>query len=457
MNMPIVTIKGCSTVRPCEETWTGTMALSEWDQTGCLTHVRTIFFYQPPNTWLSAPSAIVDTLKLSLSKALVPFYPLAGRLQWIGNGRLQLQCNAVGARFIEAECDSSFNDLAGDSYLSYQPSNLFPSVDYSLPIQELPLFLVQLTTFKCGGIGIGIANSHAVVDGAGAFYFISEWARLARGKPLQAAPFLNRSVFRAGQPPLLTPPPSLDDYPQYKNLPLLLGQLDNSEERNKKTTKAMLRIMKSQMEQLRKMANDKPMARAFSRYETICGHMWRTACKARGLKQEQPTSLIIVVDSRSRIRPHMPREYFGTATFDVIAQSVVGDLLLKPLRFAASKVREAIEKVTNEYVMSGIELLKNQNDLTKFQDIHKDGPSFDGNPNLEIVSWLSLPIHGFDFGWGNEEHMGLGSHVSDGNSVLLPSFEEDGSIFVSMCLQEVHMNAFKKHFYEDIKEMCEYI
>ena len=47
--------------------------------------------------------------------------------------------------------------------------------------------------------------------------------------------------------------------------------------------------------------------------------------------------------------------------------------------------------------------------------------------------------------------MGLGSHVSDGNSVLLPGFEEDGSIVVTMCLQQVHMNEFKKHFYEDIK------
>ncbi|KAK4265509.1 hypothetical protein QN277_026556 [Acacia crassicarpa] len=303
------------------------MALSEWDQTSCLTHVPSSFFFRPPNTWLSAPSAIVDTLKLSLSTALVPFYPLAGCLQWIGNGRLQLQCNAVGVRFIDAECDSSLDDLAGDSYLSYQPSNLFPSVDYSLPLQELPLCLVQLTTFKCGGIGIGITISHAVVDGAGAFYFIFEWARLARGKPLQPFPFLDRSVFRAGQPPLPMPPPSIDDYLQYKNWPLLLGQLDNSEEIKKKTTKAILRITKSQIEHLRKMANDKPMACGFTWYEIICGHMWRTACKARGLKEEQPTSLIIVIDSRSRMRPQLPREYFGTATFDVIAQSVVGDLL----------------------------------------------------------------------------------------------------------------------------------
>lgn len=58
------------------------------------------------------------------------------------------------------------------------------------------------------------------------------------------------------------------------------------------------------------------------------------------------------------MRPKIPREYFGNATFNVITQSVMGDLMSKPLGFAASKVREAIENVTSEYVMSSIELLK---------------------------------------------------------------------------------------------------
>lgn len=285
-----------------------------------------------------------------------------------------------------------------------------------------------------------------------AIHMVYEWARLARGEPLQTPPFLDRSVFRAGQPPLTSSPPSLDDFPEYKNPPLLLGQVDNSEERKKKSTMAMLRITKSQVEQLRKMANDdKPiMARGFTRFETICGYIWRIACKARKLKKEQPTVSAISVDSRNCMRPKLPREYFGNANFNVTAQSVVGDLTSKPLGFAASKVREAIEKVTNEYVRSSIELLKSQKDLTKFQDINKEEGAFYGNPNIEIVSWLTLPLYGFDFGWGKEQYMGLGSHGTEGNFVLLPGIEGDGSVIVAMCLQDAHMNAFKKHFYEGI-------
>ncbi|XP_054804754.1 spermidine hydroxycinnamoyl transferase-like [Prosopis cineraria] len=449
-----VTFEGSYTVRPSNPTWIGTMALSEWDQIGCLTHVPAIYFYRSPQ---STTSTIADTLKDSLSRVMVSFYPLAGRLQWIGNGRLQLQCNAMGARFIVAKCESNLNDI-GDLSLCSQHRNLFPSADYSLPIHEIPLFLVQLTTFRCGGFSIGIALSHTVADGPAALHFMSEWARVTRGETLQTPPFLDRSVFRAGQPPLAgSPPPILNDYPEYGSPALLLGQSDTLEERKEKTTTAMLRITKDQVEKLRKMANEsweKPKVRGFTRYETICGYVWTISCKARGHRKEQPTAIGICVDSRSRMKPELPREYFGTATFDVIAQSVAGDLMSKPLGFAASKVREAIEKVTDKYIRSLIEFLKNQKELTEFQDIHtvlrkEEGP-FYGNPNITVVSWLTLPLYGFDFGWGKEDYMGPGPYEEDGTSLLMHSPEGDGSVVVAMCLQEAHMNEFKKLFYQDM-------
>ena len=103
--------------------------------------------------------------------------------------------------------------------------------------------------------------------------------------------------------------------------------------------------------------------------------------------------------------------------------------------------------------MTGIEYLKNHEDLKEFQDIHTlgstEGP-FYGNPNLGLVSWLTLPMYGLDFGWGQEVYMGPGTNDLDGNSLLLPDKTEDGSLILATCQQVVHMEAFKKHFYEDI-------
>ena len=58
-------------------------------------------------------------LKLSLSRVLVDYYPLAGRLRAVDEdqGKLHVDCNAEGALFVEAFMPITVNDLL-------QPSNL---------------------------------------------------------------------------------------------------------------------------------------------------------------------------------------------------------------------------------------------------------------------------------------------------------------------------------------------
>lgn len=101
--------------------------------------------------------------------------------------------------------------------------------------------------------------------------------------------------------------------------------------------------------------------------------------------------------------------------------------------------------------MSAIENLKNQPELTRFQDVHalgSDQGAFYGNPNLQVVSWLTLP--GTDaFGWGKEIYMGPGTDAFHGDAFRIPSSDGNGSVVVALYLQVAHMDAFKKHFYED--------
>ncbi|KAL6292577.1 hypothetical protein ACE6H2_000719 [Prunus campanulata] len=153
------------------------------------------------------------------------------------------------------------------------------------------------------------------------------------------------------------------------------------------------------------------------------------------------------------MQPPLPQGYFGNATFYGVARSLAGDLVSKPLGYASSRIREAIEKVSNDYVLSAIDHFRNQPDLTRFQDLHALGiaeGAFHGNPYLEVVSWSTLPIYRLDFGWGKEIYMGSGAYDFDGESFLLPSPDGDGSMVLTLCLQVGHMDAFKKHFYEDI-------
>lgn len=450
-----VSLKGCYTVKPAEATWNGSLSLSEWDQIGFVNHIPTTYFYR------SSPSqkadSISNTLRESLSRALVHFYPLAGRLRWIEGGRLELDCNAMGVHFLEAETESKFDDLFGQK-LSPSPQHslrLIPTVDCQSPVHGQPLLLVQLTRFSCGGISLGFAISHVAVDGQSALHFFSEWARLARGEPLDKAPLLDREkAFRAGRAPLS--PPRFDHSDDFDHPPLLLGQSVNNIPRKKKCGGGLLELSKGQVEKLKRMANEgrNSSVKPYSRYEILAGYIWKCACKARNHADEQLTALGVCVDTRTRVRPPLPCEYFGNAVFNAVAKCNAGELMSKPLGFAVRKVREAVEKVTDEYVWSAIDYLKTQPDMAEFRDLNglwgSQGPFF-GNPNLVVMSWLTLPIYGLDFGFGKEVYMDPGTHEHfDGESFILPTADGDGSLLVKVDLEVEHMKTFEEHFYKDI-------
>ncbi|KZV34328.1 spermidine hydroxycinnamoyl transferase [Dorcoceras hygrometricum] len=451
--MKVVLNNSCL-VQPAEPTWNGPMPLTELDQTGVLAHIPTIYFYRPSRTWLTQKDTIFTTLKTSLSRILVHFYPLAGRLRWLDGARLVLDCNGKGVQLIEAETDADL-DILGDFSPSPHFHHLIHAINYKAPIEEIPLVIVQLTKFKCGGIALCYSISHAAVDGQSALHFISEWANMARGDSLGDAPFLDRKLLRAGDPPISEQP--CFEHEQFDPPPLLIGQASCENERKKETTVAMLKLTKVQVEMLKNEANRTRSfndgQRVFTRYEAIAAQIWRCACRARGHKYEQPTGLAICLDIRNRIQPPLPQKYFGNAIVDVVAIACSGDLITRPSGYAASKIREAIDKVSSEFVHDTLDYLKNLKDLSRLQDIHamktNQGP-FYGNPNLGIISWMSLPLYGLDFGWGKEIFMGPGTHDCDGDSLILPGHDEDGSMFVALCLQAGCMEDFKKFFYEDI-------
>ncbi|KAK3009251.1 hypothetical protein RJ639_014117 [Escallonia herrerae] len=442
----LVTIKATYTVKPAKETPNGLTRLSDVDQVRAVTHAPTVYFYDNPGDFASN----VNVVKDSLSKALVAFYPLAGRLQWIAGGRLELDCNPVGAKVIVAESDSKIRDF-GDFGPTPQLEILIPPIDYTAPIHEIPLMLVQVTRFSCGGICIGLAISHVIVDGQSALYFITEWAKIARGEQSEnLSPCLDRTILLAKQP--LRPPKF--DHPEFDPPPRLIGSFDDSEERKKETTVDMLNLTKEQIKKLRNKANEARTSDLYSRYEAVVGHMWRCASKARGHASEQVTTQSIIVDFRARREPPMPQSFFGNAISRVIAKATSGELVSKPLSFASGKIREAIEQVTEEYVRSSLDFVGGQDNVFQYRTSHTVGCPAQGtyfwNPNMEITSWAGLPLYDADFGWGKEMYMGPGAIGYDGKAFILPGHDQDGSFSIALRLQVAHMDAFKKFFYEDI-------
>ena len=137
-----VRIKECSIVHPFQETQKKCLFLTNIDQILNFS-VETLHFFPPHNHF--PPHVVIEKIKATFSKLLVPYHFLAGRLKLSHeNGRLEIDCNGAGAGFVVASSDITLDEI-GD--LVYPNPAFQHLVSKSLDVFEpddQPLVIVQV-------------------------------------------------------------------------------------------------------------------------------------------------------------------------------------------------------------------------------------------------------------------------------------------------------------------------
>lgn len=423
-------------VKPAQETPKRSLWNSNVDLVVPNFHTPSVYFYRPTG---AANFFDPKALKDALSRALVPFYPMAGRLKRDEDGRIEIDCNGEGVLFVEAESSDGTIDDFGDFAPTLELRRLIPAVDYTQGISSYALLVLQVTYFKCGGVSLGVGMQHHAADGFSGLHFINTWSDIARGLDLTLPPFIDRTLLKARDPPQpqfphieYQPPPSLKTPPQNPDLPV------------PETAVNIFKLTRDQINALKSKSKEDGNEISYSSYEMLAGHVWRSACKARGLVKDQETKLYIATDGRARLRPPLPPGYFGNVIFTATPLAVAGDLESKPVWYAASKIHDALARMDNDYLRSALDYLELQPDL---KALVRGAHTFKC-PNLGITSWVRLPIHDADFGWGRPIFMGPGGIAYEGLSFILPSPNNDGSLSVAISLQMEHMKLFQKFLYD---------
>ncbi|KAF5725882.1 shikimate O-hydroxycinnamoyltransferase-like [Tripterygium wilfordii] len=423
-------------VRPAQDTPKTTLWCSNLDAVAPRSHVSTVYFYRPND---NGCSNFFDTgvLKESLSKVLVPFHPVAGRLGFDQNGRIQVECNGEGVLFIEAPASCDMDDVL--DFINTPTSQvklLVPSVDYSKEdISSYPLLLLQVTSFKCGGACLGVGFHHILVDGSSALHFISTWSHMTRGLPLTLEPIFDHKSLRARVPPT----PSFDHL-EYKYSPSLSTPQQNQELHSSPLdiSIATLQIAPQQLNALKANVEGN-----FTTYEVLAAHIWRCMCKARDLPDNMMTSLYIPADGRSRLNPPLPRGYFGNAILKARLPVLAGEVKSEPLIQTVERVHIAIKRMDDDYARSVVDYLELQPDINLMRV-----PAAFKYPNLHVASWTKLPIYDADFGWGRPIYMGRATINIQGVAYILPSPVNDGSLALIIGLESDRIQLFEKYFYE---------
>ncbi|KAM7475841.1 hypothetical protein LguiB_023084 [Lonicera macranthoides] len=427
-----ISVKESTMVRPAQDLPPRSLWNSNVDLVVPNFHTPSVYFYNPTGS-----SNFFDpkVLKDALSRALVPFYPMAGRLRRDEDGRIEIECNGAGVLFVEAESDSVIGDF-GDFAPTLEMRKLIPAVDYSQGISSYALLVLQITYFKCGGVSLGVGMQHHAADGASGLHFINTWSDMARGLDLTIPPFIDRTLLRARDPPQPTFP-----HIEYQPPPTMRTK---NNETVPDTTVSIFKLTRDQINSLKAKSKDDGNTIGYSSYEMMAGHLWRCVCKARGLPEDQETKLYIATDGRARLKPSLPPGYFGNVIFTTTPIAVAGDLQSKPAWYAASRIHDALTRMDNDYLRSALDYLELQPDL---KALVRGAHTF-RCPNLGITSWARLPIHDADFGWGRPIFMGPGGIAYEGLSFVLPSPTNDGSLSVAISLQAEHMKLFAEYLYE---------
>ncbi|KAF7834024.1 omega-hydroxypalmitate O-feruloyl transferase [Senna tora] len=365
-------------VPPAEETEKGFYFLSNLDQITAIP-VRTVYCYKSDSRGNEDAATVI---KDALSKILVPYYPMAGRLCISAEGKLIVDCTGEGAVFVEAEANCEIEQL-GD--LTKPDPSILGKLVYVVPnassILEMPLMVVQVTKFKNGGFTVGLSMNHCMKDGLCAMEFVNAWSETARGLDLKIPPFLDRTILKARNPPKI-------EFPHHEFAEI--EDISNT----KKLYEEEHMLYKSfsfdahKLALLKKKAMEDGVLEKCTSFEALSAFVWRARSEALRMHPDQQTKLLFTVDGRSRFNPPIPEGYFGNAIMLTNSLCKAGELLNNPLSFTVGLVRKAIDMVTDSYMRSSID----------FFEERRVRPSL--TATLVISTWARLSFHTTDFGWG---------------------------------------------------------
>ncbi|KAJ6410457.1 hypothetical protein OIU84_007243 [Salix udensis] len=364
-------------VPPAEETEKGLYFLSNLDQNIAVI-VRTIYCFKSD---VKGNEDAVEVLKNALSKILVPYYPLAGRLTISSEGKLIVNCTGEGAVFVEAETECEIAEL-GD-ITKPDPVTLGKLV-YETPgaqnILQIPLVTAQVTKFKCGGFVLGLCTNHCIFDGIGAMEFVNSWGATARGLPLDAPPFLDRSILKARIPPKI-------EFPHHE-----FAEIEDVSDTSKLYEEEMLYrsfcFDPEKLDRLKEKAMEDGVLAKCTTFQVLSAFVWKSRSQALKMVPDQQIKLLFAADGRSRFEPPIPEGYFGNAIVLTNSLCTAGELMENNLSFAVRLVQEAVKMVDDSYMRSAID----------YFEVTRDRPSLAAT--LLITTWSRLSFHTTDFGWG---------------------------------------------------------
>ncbi|WOK95786.1 3'-N-debenzoyl-2'-deoxytaxol N-benzoyltransferase-like isoform X1 [Canna indica] len=358
--------------------------------------------------------APATAIKAALSRALVPYYPVAGRIVEPSPGKTEVACTGDGVWFVEASAECSLKDANNlERPLLLPKQELLPFAPSHVNEQDL-IFMMQVTNFTCGGFAVGIRFSHTVFDGLGAAQFLKAVAELARGH----ARLVVDPVWRRDAIP--TPPKvSRGHPPTLAAFHFETAVFDVSADR--------INLVKNLF--------SRETGQKCSTFDVVTAIVWQCRTRAIGLPPAADVHLGFAANTRHLLRQLLPQEgFYGNCVYPMAIKArgerIDGASLVEVIEV----IREAKERMSGmflSWVMGG-----------SGEDPYKVPLDYG---TMVVSDWSRVGFAEVNYGWGEAIHV---APVNDEcNFVasciyLQPSKPKQGMRLMTRCVEKQHLPAF---------------
>ncbi|KAJ8748635.1 hypothetical protein K2173_008080 [Erythroxylum novogranatense] len=410
-----VTRSSRNLVRPIEKTPTGTLDLSIIDRLPVLRcNARTLHVFR------HGPEA-AQVIKEALSKALVAYFPLAGRLKESENGLLQIDCCEQGAWFVEASADCTLEDVNYfDSVTAIPYDNLLPDHGPEIEGSE-PLVQMQVTQFGCGGFVIGLIFCHSICDGLGAAQFLNAVGEFAKGvdhlsiSPVWCRDFSSSPLQKPDITtlPILPTPPTPNYRLEHANVDISLDQINK----------------------LKKEFHDST-GQTSSAFEVIAATFWKHRTLSIYSNHNTEVKLVFFANCRQLLDPPLAEGFYGNCFFPVTITASSGSLAKKSNADVIKLIKQAKAGLSVEF----------NKYLNGEHSISGDDPFAPplNYTTLFVSEWGRLGFNTVDYAWGPPVHVIpiQGSSIMPVGILGSLPLPKKGVRLMTWCIEEAHRKPF---------------
>ncbi|KOM39348.1 hypothetical protein LR48_Vigan03g273000 [Vigna angularis] len=376
-------------VKPGKETPLSTLDLSVIDRLPvlrCNAQTLHVFKHGPQAT---------RVIKEALSKALVPYYPLAGRLKESQIGCLQIECSGDGVWYVEASSHCTLHSLDFfDDLHSIPYHDLLPdAVPETQGIQPL----VQMQ-------------------------FLNAVGELARDleKP-SIEPVWHRNFFPPSQTPQKTAlpstplaPPQMPDYKlQHANIDMPLDQINR---------------LKREFQQVTGLN--------CSTFEIVAAACWTSRTRAIRFEPNTELKLVFFANCRQLLDPALPNGFYGNCFFPVTITASCESLRNATTVGVVKLIQEAKAKLGVEFD----KYLKGEH-LNNGEDPFAPPLTY---TTMFVSEWGRLGFNHVDYQWGPPVHVVpiQGSSIIPVAIVGSMPLPKKGIRLMTWCVEEAHRVSF---------------